>query len=1066
MKNQKIWILCWLGCLLLSSFSAKAAIELRSERLTTADGLANNSVRYIYQDSKGFIWMATLNGLNRYDGNSLITFRPQKSKKISLADHRVKVLEEDQNGFLWITTTADLISCYDLRHDCFVDFTGCGEYQDHYRGFFITEEAVWLWGASHGCRRVTYQDGRFTSTSFTVQNGSLKSNNVHFIRQHGDRVWIGTQQGVYYWKDNKLVAVDESHSYWKAMFYEDNLVFVTSEGDLFYFQTDGKLKSLGSLPRKTKKWAMTGLFRIGQKQYILTSEGTLCLDMKTFKVESAPAYYNIPEGQVKKDDKGDYWVYNRTGNLYYIKSDTGEKKVFSVMPYDKLGFIDKERYYIVHDSRGIIWISTYGNGLFAYDPATESIQHFTSDSGISSLLASNYLQCLMEDRSGSVWVSSEFAGISKLSVLNEGASRVYPEKDSMADRSNTVRMIASTSDGDIWVGTRSGGLYIYDAKLEVQKKKFHHDINTYAVCEDNEGNLWIATRGEGVWIGDVKYRYDKLNDKSLSSDNVFCMLKDRKGRMWIGTFGGGLNLAVPTQDGKYEFRHFFTRTNGQRETRTLCEDSNGWIWVGSSEGIFVFDPDKLIADPEAYKHYSLESGDLQSNDIRAIIRDRKGHMWLAESGAGFGMSVVGHNYDKLEFTHYTSQDGLVSSMVQALIEDDKGMIWVSTEYGFSFFNPETVTFENYLFSDYILGNVYSENSVLKLQDGRLALGTGQGIVIVDPKHVSVKDTPMQVTFTDLKLNGISVIPGDKDSPFFTMLINMAVPVFMIISGYNFAMSNRKKTGGNLKKMYAWEMIKPKLIRFLVPFFTVCLIEIVLLVIEDKHINPPRIFLLGAYGPGSYYVPIMIQLLVIFPVIYKLVEKNARLGIALSGAANLLFEIGVKIFDMDKYYYRLNIGRYLLLIAFGCYLYLYPEHRVKKYQLISMFLIGLGYIVAVFGFNWDIILFGYWKTTAMPIAFYIFPIIILLFRRYYHIKLPGVIGNTLTWIGQASYHIFLVQMVYYHFELGGRLMASTWYIALPFNILVTVAAGLAFYEADCRFIRNMKYLKFKAKRRVA
>lgn len=73
-------------------------------------------------------------------------------------------------------------------------------------------------------------------------------------------------------------------------------------------------------------------------------------------------------------------------------------------------------------------------------------------------------------------------------------------------------------------------------------------------------------------------------------------------------------------------------------------------------------------------------------------------------------------------------------------------------------------------------------------------------------------------------------------------------------------------------MYAWEMIKPKLIRFLVPFFTVCLIEIVLLVIEDKHINPPRIFLLGAYGPGSYYVPIMIQLLVIFPIIYKLVEK--------------------------------------------------------------------------------------------------------------------------------------------------------------------------------------------------
>ena len=82
MKNQKIWILCWLGCLLLSPFSAKAAIELRSERLTTADGLANNSVRYIYQDSKGFIWMATLNGLNRYDGNSLSTFTRWSAREI------------------------------------------------------------------------------------------------------------------------------------------------------------------------------------------------------------------------------------------------------------------------------------------------------------------------------------------------------------------------------------------------------------------------------------------------------------------------------------------------------------------------------------------------------------------------------------------------------------------------------------------------------------------------------------------------------------------------------------------------------------------------------------------------------------------------------------------------------------------------------------------------------------------------------------------------------------------------------------------------------------------------
>lgn len=307
---------------------------------------------------------------------------------------------------------------------------------------------------------------------------------------------------------------------------------------------------------------------------------------------------------------------------------------------------------------------------------------------------------------------------------------------------------------------------------------------------------------------------------------------------------------------------------------------------------------------------------------------------------------------------------------------------------------------------------------------------------------------------------------DKTSPFFTMLINMAVPVFMIVSGYNFAMSNRKKAGGRLGKMYGWSMMKPKLIRFLVPFFAICLIEIALLALEDKDIHPLRIFLLGAYGPGSYYVPVMLQLLVIFPIIYILVQKNAKVGIVVAGAANLLFEIAVKVFEVDKYYYRLSIGRYLLLIAFGCYIYLHPKKRVKRYQLWMMFLTGFAYIVAVFGFDQELGLFEYWKTTAMPVAFYIFPIVILLFRRFYHSTIPGAAGRLLTWIGKASYHIFLVQMVYYHFDLGGRIMQAAWYIAVPFNILVTVPIGLAFYEADNRFIRKMRDVKHYVKALVS
>lgn len=303
---------------------------------------------------------------------------------------------------------------------------------------------------------------------------------------------------------------------------------------------------------------------------------------------------------------------------------------------------------------------------------------------------------------------------------------------------------------------------------------------------------------------------------------------------------------------------------------------------------------------------------------------------------------------------------------------------------------------------------------------------------------------------------------DKTSPFFTMLINMAVPVFMIVSGYNFAMSNRKRAEGKWSRMYGWSMIKPKLIRFLAPFFTICLIEIFLLFMEDKSINPLRIFLLGAYGPGSYYVPVMLQLLVVFPVIYMLTDKNAKLGLISAGVANLMFEAAVVLFEIDTYYYRLSIGRYLLLIAFGCYLYLHPEHRMKRSQLTVMFVIGIAYLVAVFGFDRELVLFEHWKTTAMPVAFYIFPIVILLFRKFYHSRIPGAVGKFMTWVGQASYHIFLIQMVYYHFELGGPLMRAEWYLAVPFHILVTVPAGLAFYELDKRFIRKLKQMKHYVK----
>jgi peptidoglycan/LPS O-acetylase OafA/YrhL len=287
----------------------------------------------------------------------------------------------------------------------------------------------------------------------------------------------------------------------------------------------------------------------------------------------------------------------------------------------------------------------------------------------------------------------------------------------------------------------------------------------------------------------------------------------------------------------------------------------------------------------------------------------------------------------------------------------------------------------------------------------------------------------------------------KHSLIFGMGIKMAVPVFMIITGYNFAMSYSRNTDGRLKNMCRLKILAPKIERFMIPFIIICFVEMILLGIEKKHINIPRIFLEGAYGPGSYYVPVMIQLIFIFLLIYWLIKKNAKIGIMVVGAVNLLYEIGVVAFDMDEEAYRLCVVRYLLFVALGCYMYLYPKLEFKWWQLISMLGLGILYIAIVYVKNGKLVIFDYWEGTAMPIALYIFPIMVVAFKLFYNSHIDGIDGELLASVGKASYHIYLVQMVYYHFELGGKMMERVWYVAVPYNILICVTAGLLFYYAE-------------------
>lgn len=749
--------------------SVHASVEIRSNKLTTGDGLANNSIRYMFQDSKGFMWMGTVNGLSYYDGNSFVSIYPDPNLPVSLADPRIRNMEEDSNGFLWIATLSSLYSCYDLKHGRFVDFTGCGEYKQSYsKKIIASDQSIWLWDNNNGYRRVVYQDGQFSSQAYKKELGNLSSDEVLFVYESNDspgHVWIGTRQGLWKYHEGKLEAMDTQGESWEHIFsYDQYTCIITGKKEIYrHSLSNNRLEKIASLTELGDTGVITGSLRLQHQWVMFTATGSYILDPVTGKLRRF-SRLNIKNGNVTRDNKGNAWVHNYTGNVWYVNTSTGDIKPFQFLSSEHLGYIDVERYSIIHDSRDIIWITTYGNGLFAYDLNTGGLQHFTFEVSHSSHINSNYLQYIIEDRSGGIWVSSEFSGLSHLEILNKGTLRIYPNGENASDRSNTIRMLLRGKNGNVFMANRMGTLYEYDAGLKniLRKEKFTH--NVYSMCEDNEGQLWLGMRGIGLRIGpDQWYRHNSKDPGSLSNDNVYLIYRDRKGRMWIGTFGGGLNLAVKTDNG-YQFKHFFQDSYGEKRVRVIQEDRNGMMWVGTNNGIYIFHPDSLIHAPKNYILYNHVNETFPSNEIRCLVNDHEGNMWIGTTGTGFAICNPGDDYQHLTFDCYSMKDGLPNGVIQSIVEDQDHKMWIATEYGISRFTPATKQIENYYFSSYTLGNVYSENTACINTDGRLLFGTNYGLVALDTHKVENMEKPVSTVFTGLHINGTHMLPGMEDSP--------------------------------------------------------------------------------------------------------------------------------------------------------------------------------------------------------------------------------------------------------------------------------------------------------------
>lgn len=385
---------------------------------------------------------------------------------------------------------------------------------------------------------------------------------------------------------------------------------------------------------------------------------------------------------------------------------------------------------------GRIWKVVKGKGVYIINPKTGTTEHISTDSPFLQL-PTNALKCIMQDREGNIWIGTDNLGITLLKVThNDGFEYILEGK--------CIRMLTDLGNNMIAIGDLDGNVWIYNQTLDSCLRTIHHNANTYCMRIDKGGRLWEGTKGDGLYIGQKQYLADNSKTGSLSHNNIYSLLCDNSGRTWVGTFGGGLCLAEQNRNGSYTFRTFLNDSYGTKRIRAMIQDNNGRIWVATSEGVCIFNPSEIIKDPNAFIHLTTANGKLRSDEIRTIFKSNKGHIYIAETGEGFCIDGT---------KHFGTTDSLVNPMVQCFAEDREGIIWISTELGVSTYNPRNDNFTNYFFTRKMINNVYSENCGLTMADGRIAFGTNNGVIIINPSFYNSDGQGQAIEADEVTLDG-------------------------------------------------------------------------------------------------------------------------------------------------------------------------------------------------------------------------------------------------------------------------------------------------------------------------
>jgi len=684
--------------------------QLHFDHLGTGNGLSELNPNCILQDSRGFIWIGTADGLNRYDGYKFKIFRNDVKDTTSIGNNYIQDIIEDRSGGIWIATVGGGLNKFDRNTNRFQRYRHNEKDKSSISSDFISKVALdgsgkmWVGTQKNGLNLFDPKTGKSIHYTNSHNPKSISDNEIMTVyRDHNNNIWVGTVN-------------------------------------------DG----LCLLDRKNNNF-ISFKHHAAQKASISGNKITAIFEDSSHKL----------------------WIGTQGAGLNYFNSNTGRFNHFINDPRNSNSVVNNSIQAIAEDEEHNLWIGTENGGLSIYNPAWEHFFRFFHDDVDNSTLTSNSVDVILKDRFGNMWLGA-FGGGINLYKKNKSDFAHYKHNSLPNSLSNDfVLSLFEDKDYNMWIGTDGGGLNMFNLKSGTFKAYKHNPAdknsisgnNILDIKKDDQQNLWIGTWANGVNVMNPvtrtfkSFKHNSADPKSLSGDNIYAIAQTADKKIWLGSFGDGLNLYQPKTN---SFIHYKTdeknpKSIGSDRINSLLSDKKGNLWIGTDDaGLNLFD-----AKTNSFVRFLHDDkkNSVSNNTVLDLMEDHLGNIWVCTLGGLNRFNPVTR-----QFTIFKTKDGLPNDYTQAILEDDKGKLWISTNNGISVYNPKTGQFKNFTIEDGLQADEFKQHAALKSSTGAFYFGGVNGFNSFFPNQVFQTLYNPPLVFTNFQIFNQTVQVAQEGQP--------------------------------------------------------------------------------------------------------------------------------------------------------------------------------------------------------------------------------------------------------------------------------------------------------------